>query len=87
MQQESNLSPALPAAGPREFAHRLNNLLTVVLAHAEAALSSEDPEEMKRALQIIVQSSTSMADVVRNFAKSPGRADSSARSMQGIEGS
>lgn len=70
MQQEPDPPPALPSAGSREFVHKLNNLLTVVMSHAESSLEREDPAEMRKALRIIMQASTSMADALRVFARS-----------------
>ena len=84
-------APALPSSEPRAFAHRLNNLLTVVLANAESALSGGDPAEMKRALEIIVPATHSMADLVRGFARSPASlvttmsVDHPARGAQRVE--
>ena len=86
MHQEPDPPPALPSTGSREFVHELNNRLTVVLAQAEVALSSEDPDDMKRALQVIAQAASCMADSVRSFAKSPAVARSFARDSQRIEG-
>lgn len=65
--------------GPRDLAHRLNNLLTVVLAHAESSLANDDPAEMRRALAIIAQTSKEMAAVVHDFAKSSSGASHARR--------
>jgi two-component sensor histidine kinase len=90
MQQQPDPSPALPAAIPRDlprdFVHKINNQLTVVLAHAETSLSSKDPEEMKRALVAIVEATNSMASTVRAFAQMSALSNSVARSMQRSEG-
>jgi hypothetical protein len=89
MPQEPDLPPVLPSPGPREFAHKLNNLLTVVLAQAESSLASGDPEDMRRALEVIVATSGTMADAVRAYAKTaPGRHGQSVegRLGQDVEG-
>ena len=75
-QQDSNSGtvagplPALPAQSvQREFAHQLNNLLAVILANSENSLASEDPAELKRALVLVVQTSATMASLVRAYAQ------------------
>ena len=70
MPQDHEPPPALPSSPVQGLTHELNDQLSIVLANAEAALSSEDPEEMKRALRIVVESSTAMAATVRTFARS-----------------
>jgi hypothetical protein len=67
MEQEPDPPPALPSAGPRELIHKLNNLLTVILARAEASLATDDTDEMRRALEIIVSAANSMADATRAY--------------------
>lgn len=73
MQQAPEPAPALPAPSTRELVHTLNNQLTVVLAHAECAKDSDDPEELRRALRAIVQAATAMADSVRAISRSAPR--------------
>lgn len=70
MDQQPDPSPALPAAAPRDFVHKLNNLLTVVLSSAESALISEDPAEMREALQAIADAAATMATETRAFGRS-----------------
>ena len=86
MQNEPDPPPALPFSGSREFVHRLNNLLTVVLAHAESSLASDDPEEMRRALRVIVEASVSMAKATRVYARPHDTPSSASRTPRSPEG-
>ena len=86
---ENNYDPpaALPSTASRDsspardFVHLLNNQLTVVLAHAETSLGSDDPQELRRALQAILTASNTMADAVRAFSHAIPRPASAARAM------
>ena len=49
------------ACDDRALKRRLNNFLTVCMTHAEAALQSDDPEELAAALRWILGSARSMA--------------------------
>ena len=69
MQHDSNPPPALPSGSPREFVHRVNNLLTVIIAQAEISLEHGDAEEMRHGLQAILAASTAMAEATRAFAQ------------------
>ena len=60
---------ALPTPSTRELVHTLNNQLSVVLAHAECAKDSEEPEVLRRALDSILQAATAMADSVREISR------------------
>ena len=85
MQYDSDPAPALPSVGPRDFVHKLNNLLTVVLGQAESSLESGDPEEMRQALRIILQTSTAIADATRAFAKSNAALGSASRNPRRVD--
>ena len=75
MQEVSEPAPALPLQpSTHELIHSLNNQLTVVLAHSECALGSDDPEQLHRALRAILQSATKMADSVRGLSRNVARA-------------
>lgn len=78
--------PALPSPSPRELVHKLNNLLTVVMGHAETAGAGDDIEEMRRALEIIAGASHSMAEHVRTFARLNAMADQAERRAGRSEG-
>ena len=69
MHTRSEPTQPLTAPEPREFAHQLNNLLTVILANAESSLESGDSAEMRRALGVIATTSISMAELARRFAR------------------
>jgi len=73
MQKAPDPASALPAPSTRELVHTLNNQLTVVLAHAECAKDSQDPEAMRRALLSIMQAATAMAESVRTLSRSAPR--------------
>ena len=79
MQPDPNPPPALPRASPREFVHRVNNMLCVVLAHAEATKASSDPDELREAMEIIARTASSMADVVRDYAREYSRQEHAQR--------
>jgi len=64
------LPAALPGVSSREFAHKLNNLLTVILADAETGLASGDPEDMRNSLRSVIATTGSIAELTRAFAKS-----------------
>ena len=87
MQQRLDPAPPPCDAGARDFVHKLNNLLTVVLGDAENSLSSDDPAEMKRALESIATAADSMAEVLRGFAKACSAPNASLHVRQRIEGS
>lgn len=67
--QAHETASARPAPSARELVHTLNNQLTVVLAHAECAKDSEEPEVLRRALNSILQAATAMADSVREISR------------------
>lgn len=69
MIHDSEPPSLLPSPGPRELTHSLNNLLTIVMARAECSLVSGDPEEMRQALESILEASHAMAENVRNYAR------------------
>lgn len=50
----------------RELVHRINNFLTLCLAHGEHALATQSPEEMTRALGLILDGAESMSTFVRS---------------------
>jgi hypothetical protein len=50
----------------RELVHRINNFLTTCLAHGEHALATRSPEDMARALDLIVNGAESMSTFVRS---------------------
>ncbi len=79
MQEKADPLPALPAIGHRDLVHRLNNLLTVILAHSESALSSDDPADLRSALEVIAKATTNMAAVVHDFAKANSAAGTANR--------
>jgi len=50
----------------RELVHRINNFLTMCLAHAEHALATQSPQDMTHALGLILESAESMSSFVRS---------------------
>lgn len=56
--------------------HRLNNQLTIVIAHAECSLDSQDPEAMRRSLRAILDAGTNMAEAVRELSRATPRPNS-----------
>jgi hypothetical protein len=68
MRAQPDPPPALPQVGLRAFIHKLNNQLTVVMAHSELGSDVEDPAEMRRSLRAISRAAMEMAATVREFA-------------------
>lgn len=55
------MNTATDQADARALQRRLNNFLTVCMTHAEAALQTEDPQELVSALRWILESARAMA--------------------------
>jgi len=50
----------------RELVHRINNFLTLCLAHGEHALGTRSPQDMTRALDLILDGAENMSTFVRS---------------------
>ncbi len=55
------------AAIARSVAHEFGNLLTHIVGHAEIAKSSEDVEDIKNSLDIILKAGQTASSVLKNF--------------------
>ncbi|MBM4085185.1 MAG: response regulator [Planctomycetes bacterium] len=57
------------------IAHEFNNLIAGILSHAEHGLASSDPETMRKALSIVVESSTKARHIIVNLLHFASRQD------------